>query len=832
MSSPTSLPHRPWWLRNAVAAIVALAVVCGMAAPAGAQEAAAPEAAGEAAAPGVDLPREQLQSLLETLQDDAKRQELVQTLEALVAVEAPPPEAAPDLIGGLNTVGSQALEGVSEWMGQMGVVAERVSGAVLELYDFVLGVQEQVMDPEARIAILQTAFELLVTLGAAIGGLILARLAVLRPYRSLSSKEPRALAGRVPHLIGRLALDLACVAAIALAGYGALFIVKGEEPVRVITLAVLNALLVTGVVHAVARFVLAPGAPGLRLLPMPDMAAHYLYIWVRRITVPLVYGYFLLQMAVVLGIAPATYRALLSLLGLLIALLVVILILQNRTVVADWISGAAKIRRARDKAHEAVRESRERREEERRAAEREAAEAAEEEAEGDLIPVQIHLPELRFLALRRAIAPVWHVLAILYTIVFYVVWMIRGEAGFGYLATATLWTAVIFGGALLIVSVSERLLLRAFAISPEIKEKYPDLEARTNRYLPILTFVIKAVVIAAALLGILQAWDLGGYVWFTTGAGRALIGSLLSIFITIALAVMVWEGLNHFIERRVAERVDEEGNAVVASGRSRTILGLLRNTVRIVLLLMLGIIVLSELGVDITPLLAGAGVIGLAVGFGAQTLVKDIITGLFILFEDTVSVGDVATVGGHTGLVEAMSIRTVRLRDLAGTVHVVPYSEVTTVQNLTKDFSFALLDIGVAYREDVDQVMQVLHEVTEELRRHPDYRRDILEPLEMFGVDRFADSAVVIRCRIKTRPIRQWFVMRGFNRLMKKRFDELGIEIPFPHQTLYFGVGKDGKAPPAHVEMIRPERLEGGELESEAPEETQADAGRTAETRA
>ena len=214
-------------------------------------------------------------------------------------------------------------------------------------------------------------------------------------------------------------------------------------------------------------------------------------------------------------------------------------------------------------------------------------------------------------------------------------------------------------------------------------------------------------------------------------------------------------------------------------------------------------------------LLLIAALLGLAIGFGAQTLVKDIITGLFILFEDTVSVGDVATLGNHTGVVEAMSIRTARLRDLSGTVHVVPYSEVTTVMNLTKDFSFALLEVGVAYREDVDEVMQVLHQIGDELRRDRDYRRDIPEPLELLGLDSFGDSAVIIKCRIKTKPIRQWYVMRGFNRLMKKRFDELGIEIPFPHQTIYFGVDKQGKAPAARVDIERLERVAGGELPSE-----------------
>jgi small conductance mechanosensitive channel len=198
-------------------------------------------------------------------------------------------------------------------------------------------------------------------------------------------------------------------------------------------------------------------------------------------------------------------------------------------------------------------------------------------------------------------------------------------------------------------------------------------------------------------------------------------------------------------------------------------------------------------------LLAGAGIIGLAVGFGAQKLVQDIITGVFILLEDAVAVGDVVKVAGIGGLVEGLSIRSIRLRDLAGNVHTVPFSSVDTVTNMTRLFSYYLADIGVAYREDTDQVADVCRGIVEEMRSEPEFAADILEPLEGLGVDQFADSAVILKARIKTRPIRQWAVGREFNRRMKKRFDECGIEIPFPHRTLYFGTDKDGSAAPVHI---------------------------------
>jgi len=195
------------------------------------------------------------------------------------------------------------------------------------------------------------------------------------------------------------------------------------------------------------------------------------------------------------------------------------------------------------------------------------------------------------------------------------------------------------------------------------------------------------------------------------------------------------------------------------------------------------------------------GVFGVAIGFGSQKLVQDIITGVFILLGDMMSVGDVVKLGDRAGLVEAISIRNVRLRDLSGTVHTIPFSSISSVSNLTKDFSYYVFDIGVAYREDVDQVMDVLKEIGDQLQQDPNVGPLILAPLEVLGVDSFGDSAVVVKARIKTVPIQQWTVGRAFNRRIKQRFDELGIEIPFPHRTIYFGQDKQDQAPPARVQL-------------------------------
>ncbi|HOV77506.1 MAG TPA: mechanosensitive ion channel family protein, partial [Sedimentisphaerales bacterium] len=213
------------------------------------------------------------------------------------------------------------------------------------------------------------------------------------------------------------------------------------------------------------------------------------------------------------------------------------------------------------------------------------------------------------------------------------------------------------------------------------------------------------------------------------------------------------------------------------------------------------LMILSQLRIEIGPVLAAAGVLGVAVGFGAQHLVQDVISGFFILLDDEIRVGDVVEIAGKSGLVERLNLRMVVLRDLAGNVHYVRNGKIDIVTNMTKDWSRYVFDIGVAYRENVDEVINVIRQVDESLRSDPVYAQDILEPIEILGLDRFADSAVVIRARTKTKPIKQWSVGREFNRRLKKRFDELGIEIPFPHRTVYLGQDKAGQAAPLRVAM-------------------------------
>jgi small conductance mechanosensitive channel len=224
----------------------------------------------------------------------------------------------------------------------------------------------------------------------------------------------------------------------------------------------------------------------------------------------------------------------------------------------------------------------------------------------------------------------------------------------------------------------------------------------------------------------------------------------------------------------------------------------LRDVARVFIVAVGTMMILSEIGIDLKPLLAAAGLGGLAIGFGAQSLVKDVIAGFFILLEDSISVGDVVEVAGVSGVVEEVKLRTITLRDVSGSVHIVPNGIVDRVKNMTKGYSYFVFDIGVAYREDVDHVMAVLVEIAADLRADPLYAADILEPLEMLGVDRFDESAIIIRCRLKTLPSQQWRIGREMNRRIKKTFDAKGIEIPFPHRTIYWG--QPGQVPGAFAQ--------------------------------
>ncbi|HSA91287.1 MAG TPA: mechanosensitive ion channel family protein [Burkholderiales bacterium] len=235
-------------------------------------------------------------------------------------------------------------------------------------------------------------------------------------------------------------------------------------------------------------------------------------------------------------------------------------------------------------------------------------------------------------------------------------------------------------------------------------------------------------------------------------------------------------------------------------GRVQTLARVFRNAATIVIVVLAGTLVLGELGVSVAPILATAGVAGIAVDFGAQSLIKDYFNGFFLLLDDQIRQGDVVEVADKGGLVEEVTLRYVRLRDLDGHVHFVPNGEIKVVTNRTREYATTLVEIGIAYRENPDEALAVMREVAAAMRADPDWRERVADELEVLGVDKWGDSAVILRARIRVvPPIQQWNVKREYLKRLKLAFDERDIEIPFPHLTVYPGMRKDGSAPAFHL---------------------------------
>ncbi len=686
----------------------------------------------------------QLEALAATLEDDAKRAEFLDQLRALIAAERALRPSSPT--GG---DGARFLDQISEQVDGISRQLVTAAATLLDVPAQIRWIRESLGRSDARS-----------TLATAVGGIILVLLTgVLAQWivRSLLTSPRGAVEARVEDriwlrltlLIMRTLLDLVPVLAFAGAAYGALALLDPERTTRLIAVAVINAGLLTRAVLVVARLVLAPQVETLRVLSIEDETANYTFIWIRRFTYLSIYGFFAIDAALLLGLPAASHAVLFKLLGLAIGLLLIMIVVQNREQVSARIRG---------------------------------------DGAGSIGNV------------RKRIADIWHILLILYLITIYLVWVFEVAGGFQFALRATLITIVIVIAARLIAAAINHGIRRGFGLSQDIKSRFPGLETRANRYLPLLHAGVRSLVYLLTFFAVLQAWGLEVYGWLAEPAGRVLLSKIFSIILIVTSALIVWELVSAAIERYL-QTIDEDDSEVARSQRIRTLLPLLRNFIFVVLAVIVTMTVLSEVGVNIAPLLAGAGVVGLAVGFGAQTLVKDVITGFLFLIEDAIAVGDVVQLGSHSGVVEAVTVRSLRLRDLSGTVHQIPFSEVTSIVNMTKDFSFALMDIGVAYRENIDDVIDVIKQVGAELRADPEFGPLIVEDIDVLGLDRFDDSAVVIRARIKTQPVKQWTVRRGFNRLLKKRFDELGIEIPYPHQTIYFGEDKEGRAPAAPVRL-------------------------------
>lgn len=278
-----------------------------------------------------------------------------------------------------------------------------------------------------------------------------------------------------------------------------------------------------------------------------------------------------------------------------------------------------------------------------------------------------------------------------------------------------------------------------------------------------------------SLVDTLAAWT--GATW------PAPVMALVRVAVIVLLAVVAMVAVGRLLRvlrQRITAGISDPSHA----RRFETVTRVLRYVASALVALIAGMLILSELGVSIAPILGAAGIVGIAVGFGAQSLIKDYFTGFFLLLENQVTQGDVVRVADRSGVVEDVTLRYVRLRDYEGNVHFVPNGLITTVTNMSRGYACAVMDIRVAYKEDIGAVFAAMRETGRILQQDPQFGRAILEPLEIAGVEDLADSAVVIRCRFKVRELEQWDVRREFLRRIKTDFDARGIEIPHPHLTV------------------------------------------------
>jgi small-conductance mechanosensitive channel len=660
----------------------------------------------------------ELEQLVQTLKDDKERQAFVTQLETLIASHravAAKPSEPEDLVSILsdriNALGDELLAGV----------AVLVDAPLLLAWT-----QGQIANEYTRALWGQVAYSLLIVFAA---GLV----AEWIVHRLLARVLPRApaltrkrLAYRALLVVGGLIIEALPVAAFAGVAVAALAMtIPPFAMARYALSDLIEATIAVRLILAVARSVLVPTYADDNLIPASEETRNYLLIWIRRFTCSGIFGYALAAATWWLGVPGGIYALLLKISGLVLAILGIVFILQNRAVVARRIEGPD----------------------------------ADESAGLN--------------RLRRHVGQIWHVLAIVYIGAIYLAYALRVEGGSGFILRATLVSIVLIVAARLLVRFIEQRSARGFAVAPDLKARFPELEKRANRYLPILTGLSGAVIYALAFLLVLQAWDIRSFAWFETGLGRQTAGALLSISVVLAIALAAWELLAAAIERHLAGL---DTNGAPSRARRRTLLPLLRTTILCVIVTIAGLTILSQIGVSIAPLLAGAGVVGVAVGF-----VKDVITGLFILIEDQIAVGDVVDLGKeHKGVVEAISIRTIRLRDQAGAVYTVPFSEVTTVKNMTKDYAYAVARITVAYGEDVDRVTEVLRQVCDDLNADEELHPWILDPFDYQGIDSLDEFSVALILRVRTVAGKQFIVGRSLNRLIKIAFEKHGIAMRDP----------------------------------------------------
>ncbi|MFQ8430888.1 mechanosensitive ion channel domain-containing protein [Amaricoccus sp. W119] len=579
--------------------------------------------------------------------------------------------------------------------------------------------------PSVQDAVEAVGIVVVVTLGI----FAVLRVAARRPRGRFGAAVARRAAERnwVRRLIAvtiALVIDIAILLLAWTAGYAVAIAVGDAGRMDLRQSLFLNAFLAVELVKAAMRLVLAPKLPTLRFWAMGDDRARRLYRGSARITEVLGYG-MLLAAPVARRAVSWNFGETVERTALLIAGCVAIaIILRNRTSAASTLM--AKAARYPD----------------------------------GLLGMGLAL-----------LARVWHVLAIAYVLAVLLVWSSQPFDSLGFVVKATLHSGIAILVGTVLMLVLTRVITGGIRLPERLDRAMPALGGRLNTYVPAFLAAGRLLILVAVIGAILRAWDIFDLAaWLTeTEMGRHVTEALVSAGVILLAGAVFWVVSSSWIEFHMMP----SGNRV-PTAREQTLLALLRNGIAVAVAVVTLMLVLSAIGVNIAPLLAGAGVFGLAVGFGAQTLVKDIITGAFIQLENAMNTGDTVTVGGVTGTVERLTIRSVSLRDASGTYHLIPFSSVTAIANFSKDFAYYVAEVVIGRGTDVERVKEIMHQAFDELRASP-AGAPLAGPFDMQGVASFTDATATVQARIMTRAGRQWAVGRAYNEFLTRKLDAARI---------------------------------------------------------
>jgi small-conductance mechanosensitive channel len=573
----------------------------------------------------------------------------------------------------------------------------------------------------------------------------------------VAPKRPRlaawVLLRRVPLVLARLVLELVPVLGIVVVGHLIAGSSLGGGTVsQLIILAVIDSYAICMTALSVARMLLSPGDSRMRLFHLPDSTAGYLIVWTRRLAVVAVFGYALGEVGLLLGLSNAAHDLLQKSIGLLLALMLAFIILRKRRAVRQML-------RAPD-------------------------------------------GQTGFMAmLRNRFASVWHWNALVFLAAIWLVWAVEVPHGYTVVLRYFIVTTAVLIGARLTIVILVGVIERMMRPAPEVGRLSQAARARLHASYPPVAAAARFVIWVMSALGLLQLYGLNTFLWLTTSAlGLRLMNAAATIALTVVVSFAVWEGANASIESHL-DRLQREAQ-MARSARLRTLLPLLRTTLWIVIAIFAVLTILSEIGINVAPLLAGAGIIGVAIGFGSQKLVQDLINGIFLLLENAMQVGDFVTVSGLSGTVEALSVRAIRLRASDGSVHLIPFSNVTSVTNVNRGLGNASVNVTVDYNEDTDHVSAELKAIVAEMRNEPSFSAMMLSDLQLWGVDKVDGAGVTILGQVVCTDTGRWAVQREFNRRMKRRFQELGIRIFNPIRTVEVTQMMPMNAPPVDTPAV------------------------------